>query len=142
MRAMAWGERMPRAPSPWPMVQRMKPVPASPDQSMPSQSKIATTGFRPRTVAWNSGVENIFAVCAGVLVRLNASFLRCEDEGPPPSPLNQHDLPNKRLMEQHLENTWLTCKTLHQLQLGAAVGMDPAAAWRRCFVKAPVFIEI
>src|ERR1039457_3067783 len=115
MRVMAWGERMPRAPSPWPMVQRMKPVPASPDQSVPSQSKIATTGFRPRTVAWNSGVENIFAVCAGVLVRLNASFLRCELfllMRAHPSPLNLHDLPNKRLMEQHLENTWVTCKTL------------------------------
>jgi hypothetical protein len=59
-----------------------------------------------------------------------------------PSPLNLHDLPNKRLMEQHLENTWVTCKTLHPLQLGAAVDMYLAAAWRRCFVKALVSIVV
>jgi len=56
-----------------------------------------------------------------------------------PLPLNLHNRQNKRLRTYNLENTWVTCKTLHPLQLGAAVGMDLAAAWRRCFVR-PLYL--
>jgi hypothetical protein len=37
----------------------MKPVPASPDHSVPSQSKTAILGSSASTAAWNSAVERV-----------------------------------------------------------------------------------
>src|ERR1039458_10342926 len=53
----------------------------------------------------------------------------------PPSPLNLHDQQNKRFNTQDLVNTWVTRKTLHPLQLDAAVNADATGAWSKCLCK-------
>src|SRR5580692_1505011 len=97
---MAAGDRIPRS-----MVQRMKPEPASPDQRVPSQSNTAMRGAREWTAAWNSDVENISAVCAGVLVELMVPFggagrgaTNAGPGGHPPPPyLRAQSIQNTRL---------------------------------------------
>ena len=41
-----------------------------------------------------------------------------------------------------LVNKWVSCKTLHPLQLDAAMGTDATSAWKKCFVEAPVSIVV